>query len=317
MSGSGDVEREDAHRVWLIAGPTASGKSELALQLAEAIGGEIVNADSMQVYGDLRILTARPDEADMLRAPHHLYGVADGAQAWSVGRWLRAATPVLSEIAARGRPAIVVGGTGLYFSALTRGLSDIPDIAPHVRQAAQAAFDAEGEEAFRARLALIDPEAAARIERGDRQRLCRAYEVAEATGRSLSGWQAHRSPRVVGQWRGAVIEPPRPALYARCDQRVDEMLAKGVLEEVRALAARNLDPALPVMKSLGAPELAAYLRGERSLDEAVRLTRQSTRNYAKRQTTWFRGQAGDWPRLAAPDLSALLAFPWQTSQGDA
>lgn len=317
MVGSGDIEPGDAPRVWLIAGPTASGKSALALALAEAIGGEVVNADSMQLYADLRVLSARPDEADMTAAAHHLYGVADGAEAWSVGRWLRAAGEALADIAARGRPAIVVGGTGLYFSALTRGLSDIPEVPAQTRQAVGEMFDALGEEAFRARLANIDPEAAARIERADRQRLCRAYEVAEASGRSLSDWQAERSAPLVPAWRGGVIEPPREVLYARCDARVDAMLDAGALEEVRRLVSRGLDPSLPVMKSLGVPELSAHLRGETSLEEAAHRLRQSTRNYAKRQTTWFRGQTRDWPRLARPDLPSLLAAPSQNAGGGA
>ena len=314
---SGDIISEGAPSVWLIAGPTASGKSALALALAESIRGEIVNADSMQIYANLSVLTARPTTADLARAPHHLYGVADGVEAWSVGRWLRAAQTVLGEIAGRARPAIVVGGTGLYFSALTRGLSDIPKVPGEVRQATQAAFDALGEDAFRVHLALADPQAAARIERGDRQRLCRAFEVREATGRSLSHWQGARSAPLVSKWRGAVLEPPREALYASCDARVDEMLAGGALAEVERLVERGLDPVLPVMKSLGVPELAAHLRGETSLEEAVRLTRRSTRNYAKRQTTWFRGQEASWPRLATPALDALMLLPSQTSEAGA
>ena len=317
MLGMGEIEREGAPSVWLIAGPTASGKSGLAVALAETICGEIVNADSMQIYADLDILTARPPQVDLKRAPHHLYGVADGADAWSVGRWLRAAKDVLEGIAARSRPAIFVGGTGLYFSALTLGLSDIPPVSAEARHAAQVRFDEMGEEAFRAHLALIDPEAAARIERGDRQRLCRAYEVADSTGRSLTAWQAERSHPLVPVWKGAVLEPPRNTLYARCDARVSQMLSDGALSEVERLLARNLDPVLPVMKSLGVPELAAHLRGGTSLDEAMRLTRQSTRNYAKRQTTWFRGQAGGWPRLSTPDLAALLALPSQTADASA
>ena len=292
--------------VWLIAGPTASGKSGLALALAERTGGEIVNADSMQVYADLRVLSARPGGGDLARAPHHLYGVAEGAESWSVGRWVRAASEVLAEIAGRGRQAIIVGGTGLYFRALTEGLSDIPPVPETERAAAEAAFLTEGEAAFRERLAGLDPAAAARIEAGDRQRLVRAMAVASATGRSLSDWQAGGAAPVLGDWRGLVLEPPRETLYARCDARLGAMVAEGALGEVRGLLERGLDPALPVMKALGVPEFSAHLRGETGLDAALAAARQSTRRYAKRQTTWFRNQTRDWPRLASADADAAL-----------
>ncbi len=298
---------DDNQGVWLIAGPTASGKSALALALAERTHGEIVNADSMQVYRDLQVLSARPDAADLARAPHHLYGVADGAEAWSVGRWLRAAETVLAEIAARGRPAIVVGGTGLYFRALTQGLSDIPAVPDAVRDAVEAEYLAGGEDAFREGLRRIDPAAEARIESGDRQRLVRATAVARHTGRSLSDWQTAATDPLVRQWRGAVIDPPRETLYVRCDARLGAMMEGRALDEVRALLDRGLAPDLPVMKALGVPEFAAHLRGEFTLDAALDVARQSTRRYAKRQTTWFRNQTSDWPRIAEPDLSALFA----------
>jgi tRNA dimethylallyltransferase len=294
--------------VWLIAGPTASGKSGLALALAEATGAEIVNADSMQVYADLRVLTARPGPDELARAPHRLDGVADGAEAWSVGRWLRAATQVLAEIAARGRLAIVVGGTGLYFRALTRGLADIPPVPEESRAAAEAEYHAEGEGAFRMRLAVLDPAAAARIAPGDRQRLVRAMAVARATGRALSDWQAGGETPALDNWRGLVLDPPRAALYARCDARLAAMVEEGALDEVAALMTRGLDPALPVMKALGVPEFAGHLRGEASLEEALAAARQATRRYAKRQTTWFRNQTADWPRLTPPDPTAALAL---------
>jgi tRNA dimethylallyltransferase len=287
-----------APRIWLIAGPTASGKSALALRLADALGAEILNADSMQLYADLRLLTARPSHAEEARAPHHLFGTVDAADGWSVGRWLRAATEVLDEIAARGRPAIVVGGTGLYFNALTRGLADVPEIPPKVRHEAEADFDAMGDDAFRARLATHDPAAADRIAPGDRQRLSRAWEVFAATGRPLSDWQRSGAPPLAaGAWQAVALEPPREALYARCDARLAAMVEAGALREVRALAARALDPALPVMKAVGVREFAAHLRGETTLAEALAGAQQQTRNYAKRQTTWMRGQMADWPRL--------------------
>jgi tRNA dimethylallyltransferase len=284
--------------VHLIAGPTASGKSQRALALADATGGTIVNADAIQLYRDLRILSARPSPEDEARAPHRLYGVADGADAWSVGRWTRAVAPVLAELAAEGRPAIVTGGTGLYFRALVEGLAEIPAVPPEVRQASSARFDAEGEAAFRARLAGADPEAEARIARGDRQRLVRAMEVFEATGRSLSAWRTQTRPLLEpGTWRAEVIEPPRDLLYARCDQRFAAMADSGAVEEAEALAARALDPDLPVMKAVGLRELLAWRRGEIGREQAIALGQQETRRYAKRQLTWFRNQTPDWPRV--------------------
>ncbi len=283
--------------ITLIAGPTASGKSRRALEMAETTGAAIINADSQQLYADLRILSARPSAEDEARVPHHLYGVADAAEAWSVGRWTRAVMPLLSELKAMGRPALLVGGTGLYFSALTKGLADIPDVPPEAREEALALYDTEGETAFRLRLATFDPPAEAAIESGDRQRLTRAYAVARATGRSLSDWRASTRPLLApGASDRLVIEPERAALYAACDARVDAMIAEGALEEVRALTARGLDPALPAMKAVGVRELAAYLAAGTTLADATAAMKQATRNYAKRQLTWFRNQCGDWPR---------------------
>jgi tRNA dimethylallyltransferase len=285
-------------RIWLIAGPTASGKSALALRLAAATGAEIVNADSMQLYADLRVVTARPSAEEEAQAPHHLFGTVDAADGWSAGRWLRAAGETLDAIAARGRPAIVVGGTGLYFRALTHGLADIPKVAAEVRRQAEAEFEALGEDAFRERLAAVDPAAAQRIEAGDRQRLVRAWEVFAATDTALSDWQATGEPTLkAGTWRAIALEPPREALYARCDARLAAMAEAGALDEVRALAARDLDPALPVMKAVGVREFAAHLRGETALSQALAAAQQETRRYAKRQATWMRGQMADWPRL--------------------
>jgi tRNA dimethylallyltransferase len=284
--------------VILIAGPTASGKSALALRLAEALGGEIVNADALQLYADLRVLTARPSAEEEARAPHHLFGTVDGAEGWSVGRWLTAALSALADIRARGRRAIVVGGTGLYFRALTQGLAEIPPVATAIRDRAGESFDRLGEEAFRQSLAAKDPAAAARIAPGDRQRLVRALSVAEATGRALSDWQARtRPPLTPDDWRAAVLEPDRATLYARCDARMEIMAQQGALEEVRALMARRLDPALPVMKAVGLRELASHLAGDRTLDEGIALAQQETRRYAKRQLTWLRNQTPDWERL--------------------
>lgn len=285
--------------IQLLAGPTASGKSALALERAAEQGAEIVNADAIQLYGDLRLLSARPSDQEMAAAPHHLFGVVDAAEGWSVGRWLRAALEVLADIRARGRPAIVVGGTGLYFNALTRGLAEIPPIPAAARSVARDLYDREGEEAFRRRLAAADPAAEGRILPGDRQRLLRAWEVFAATGRPISDWQAAtRPPLAPGEWQGLVLDLPRDALYARCDARLDAMVAAGVLDEVRALVARGLDPALPAMKAVGLRELASHLSGERTLEEALSAAKQETRRYAKRQLTWWRNQLGDWERLS-------------------
>jgi tRNA dimethylallyltransferase len=292
-------------RIWLIAGPTASGKSALALRLARAVGGDIVNADSMQLYADLHVLSARPAREDMLLAPHHLFGVADAADGWSVGRWLDAARAELADIARWRRPAIVVGGTGLYFRALTKGLADIPSVPRSVTDRLTQEAGAAGELALRPRLARLDPQAEARIARGDRQRLLRALAVAEHTGRSLSAWQADTQPALgPDDWRGVVIEPPRAALYAVCDARLAAMFDGGAIEEVRALAERRLDPSLPAMKAVGVGEIVEHLEGRIGRDEALARAQQETRRYAKRQLTWLRNQTPDWPRIETLDPEA-------------
>lgn len=292
-------------RIWLIGGATASGKSALALRLAREIGGEIVGADALQIYRDLRLLTARPSEAEEALVPHHLYGVADAAESWSVGRWLAAARAALDDIGSRNRPAVVVGGTGLYFRALTHGLADVPPIDPAVRRLAGETFDRLGEAAFRDDLRARDPLAEARISPADRQRLVRAWEVHAATGRALSDFQARTAPLLApGAWRAVALDPPRTELYARCDLRLGAMVEAGALVEVAALVARRLDSHLPAMKAVGLRELASYLAGERSLDEALELARRETRRYAKRQSTWLRNQTPDWPRITDVDPEA-------------
>jgi len=287
--------------VTLIAGPTASGKSALALKMAHETGAVIINADSQQLYADLRILTARPSPEDEAQAEHRLYGVADAAEAWSVGKWSRAALAILDELRAENRPAILVGGTGLYFTALTRGLADIPPVASAIRDQVEADFLVQGEALFRTRLAEIDPAAAHGIEAGDRQRLVRAMSVHAATGRPLTAWRAETRPLLEpGSWTGLVIEPDRKVLYADCDRRADLMVENGALDEVRRLVARDLSPALPAMKAVGVRELAAYVSGALDREAAVAALKQATRNYAKRQLTWFRNQCRDWSRIPRP-----------------
>jgi len=287
-------------RIWLIAGPTASGKSSLALRLAEAADAEIINADSMQLYRDLAVLTARPPPEDEARAPHHLFGTVDAADGWSVGRWLRAVDELLARLTEAHRPVVLVGGTGLYFQALTKGLATTPPAPAEVRREAEADFDLMGESAFRGRLGAYDPAAAARISQGDRQRLVRAWEVYAATGTPLSDWQKTGQPVLASHtWRAVALEPPRERLYARIDARLAAMAAAGAVEEVAALIGRNLDPVLPAMKAVGVREFAAYLRGETGLDEALIAAQRETRRYAKRQLTWMRGQMAGWPRLTA------------------
>jgi tRNA dimethylallyltransferase len=295
-------------RIWLIAGPTASGKSALALRLAQTVGADIVNADSMQLYADLSVLSARPSREEMLLAPHHLFGVADAADGWSVGRWLGAARAALADIAQWRRQAVVVGGTGLYFRALTQGLADVPTVPRAIIDRLEREAGAAGELALRPRLAALDPEAEARIARGDRQRLLRALAVAEHTGRPLSAWQADTAPTVaLGDWRGVVLEPPRTALYAACDARLAAMFEAGAIKEVAALHARRLDPALPAMKAVGVREIIEHLDGRLSRDEALARSQQETRRYAKRQLTWLRNQTPDWPRIEAMGAEAQWA----------
>lgn len=292
----------------LIHGPTASGKSALALALAARLDGEIVNADSMQVYRDFRILTARPSAEEEARAPHHLYGHIDAAELYSAGRWLGEALAAIEAIQARGKTAILVGGTGLYFKALTEGLADIPAADPEIRAALRERAAREGAPALHAELAARDAITAARLEPNDAPRILRALEVLETTGESISALHANtKAPLAPDQWRGFALTPDREALYAAINGRFEAMLAAGALDEVRAFAARDLDPALPAMKAHGAPALMAHLRGALSLADAAAIGQRDTRRYAKRQFTWIAGQAPDWPRLPAPDLEARLA----------
>jgi tRNA dimethylallyltransferase len=283
----------------LIAGPTASGKSALALALAEQIGGTIVNADSMQVYGDLRVITARPPPAEEARVPHLLYGHVDAAMNYSVGQYLADARAALDDVRRSDRIAIFVGGTGLYFKALTAGLAAVPPIPQDIRDGVRARLAQHGAPALHADLRKCDPAAAARLSPNDRTRVARALEVVEATGRPLADWQAQGLPALIGAQAPRVfIAPERAALYARIDARFGTMIAAGALDEVRLLAVRRLDPLLPAMKAHGVPWLIRHLAGEITLEDAADHARLDTRHYAKRQFTWFRHQLGDWPRMA-------------------
>ncbi len=256
--------------VLIVAGPTAGGKSACALDAAEEFNGAIINADSMQVYAELRILTARPPPADEARVPHRLFGVFSATDACSAGRWLKMATAEIESAWAAGRLPIICGGTGLYIKALTEGLSEIPEIPKEIRARAGALYDRIGGEAFRGELAALDRDAAARLPSGDRQRLTRAWEVVTHTGASMASWQAKSSaPPLAARFAGVTLTPPRQDLHAACAARFERMLAAGAVAEVRALLGLGPDPGLPAMKALGVPELAAHIRGEMSLDEAA------------------------------------------------
>ena len=293
----------------LIAGPTSSGKSALALKIAEKTGGAIINADSMQVYRDLRIITARPSPADEAQAPHLLYGHVDAAENYSVGRWCEDAAAAIRDVTARGLRPILVGGTGLYFKALTQGLSAVPPTPPEIRNAIRARIEAEGPEALHAELARRDPAGAARVRTGDSMRIGRALEVLEATGRSLSDWHRDGMPAALDPANAVKVflHVDRGELYRRIDVRFDAMLAAGALEEVRALAARNLDPLLPAMKAHGVPWLIRHLKGEITLAQAAEEAKRDTRRYTKRQETWFRNQMPGWTAIEpGEDLRDLL-----------
>jgi tRNA dimethylallyltransferase len=283
-------------KIILVAGPTASGKSALALALAEKLGGTIVNADSMQVYRDLRIITARPTPEEEARVPHRLYGHVDAAENFSVGRWCTEAADVLAATRREGHAAIIVGGTGLYFNALTRGLAAVPPIPAQIRNEVRARLASDGVEALHADLARRDPAAAARLMPGDRARITRALEVILATGRSLVLWHEANMPACVDAALAAKVflMPDRDALLRRIDTRFDAMMAAGALDEVRTLAERHLDSNLPAMKAHGVPWLIRHLNGEIALAEAVEGGKRDTRQYTKRQATWFRNQLPDF-----------------------
>jgi tRNA dimethylallyltransferase len=298
----------DNSKAVLIAGPTASGKSALALELAQATGGVIINADSMQVYRDLRVITARPTVEEEARVSHRLYGHVDAALNFSAGSWVADAAIVLADVRAQNRLPIFAGGSGLYFKALTRGLSAVPPIAPEIRDSVRARLERDGVEALHAALAQRDPASAERLEPRDRTRVARALEVVEATGRSLTDWHRDGLPPLLppGQFAALYLAADRDALYARIDARFDAMLESGALDEVAALAARRLDPLLPAMKAHGVPALIRHLRGEMTREEAAAIGRGDTRHYAKRQFTWFRHQLPDFEWVTPEEARGWL-----------
>jgi tRNA dimethylallyltransferase len=278
-------------RIIVIGGPTASGKSAIAMGLARELNGAVINADSMQVYGELPILTAQPDAAAHAAVPHRLYGVLSAAEICSAARWADMAWAAVDEAARAGLQPVVVGGTGLYIQVLMRGLSPVPEIPPEIRQETRKLLGQLGPEAFHARLAGRDPAGTARLRPTDPQRLARAWEVLEATGRSLADWQAEGSPVRQGvEFLPFVLNPDREALYEAIDRRFTDMVQRGALDEVSALSRMDLPAHVPALKALGVPELLSHLAGETDLPAAIAAGQQSSRRYAKRQLTWFRNQ---------------------------
>jgi tRNA dimethylallyltransferase len=291
----------------VIAGPTASGKSALSLALAQQNGGVIVNADSAQIYRDLRVLSAAPTEDELKRAEHRLYGAQDGAVPCSAADWAQMARREIADIHEAGRTPILAGGTGLYLRTLLDGIAPVPAIDAKVRQQVREAPVAEN----RAKLEALDPAAAARLKPTDTTRIARALEVMVSTGRTLAEWQEQREGGIGGEvdLRPLILLPPRAWLYARCDERFAKMVDEGAVAEVETLMARGLNPNLPVMRAIGVRQLSAYLLGQGSLDDAVAAGQQATRRYAKRQYTWFAHQPpADWPRFKeALDVDRLGA----------
>jgi tRNA dimethylallyltransferase len=275
----------------IVAGPTASGKSALALALAERLGGTVINADSMQVYRELRILTARPTPAEEAAVPHVLYGVRPAREPGSAAWWRDEALAAMDAAWAAGRVPLLCGGTGLYFSSLIDGLSPMPPVSDAARQEARETLKAIGPAALHTMLAAVDPTTAARLRPTDSQRVARAWEIWRSSGRGLASWQADRGAPARWQFRAVLLDPPRELLREAIDHRFATMLAAGVLAEVQALLGLELDPALPAMRAHGVPELAAYLGGKISIEEAARRARLVTGQYAKRQMTWFRHHA--------------------------
>lgn len=279
--------------LYLIAGPTASGKSAKALEMALELNGVIINSDAMQVYSSLPILTAQPDAKAKKAAPHRLYEITPPTEKSSAGIWGDLAVAEIENAITEGKTPIIVGGTGLYFKALMEGLAEVPPIPDEVRTRAQKLYDKLGSDAFRAKLAEVDPLSAKKIKPNDRQRLVRAYEVASHTGKTLEEWQNKKhKPGIEKSYKvkRVLLLPERSALYSACDGRFLKMMGSGALDEVREFMKLKVDPEYPAAKVLGVRELTAYIEGRMSLDEAISKAQQSTRNYAKRQVTWFKNQ---------------------------
>lgn len=291
----------------LILGPTASGKSKLAVQIARDIGGEIINMDSMQVYRDIPILSARPTASEMGGIAHYLFGHIDSAYTYSTGEYLLEAKAAIDEISARDKTPILVGGTGLYAHALTQGMVETPPVPAQIRAATRKLVETDRRAAHN-KLLEVDPAAAARIEVKDAIRISRALEVYEATGKSLSEWHKDPQPPILasGKWRGFTLAPPREIVYANIEARFRAMAENGALAEVHALMARNLAPDLPALKALGVPSFISYMKFEISLEDAINRAITETRQYAKRQYSWINNRAVDWEKLEQIDEKSRL-----------
>jgi tRNA dimethylallyltransferase len=301
----------------LIHGPTASGKTKVAISLARRLGGEVINADAMQCYRDLDILTARPDANERDAAPHHLFGHVDAAIRHSAGAWSKEAAAKIAELQATDRLPIVVGGTGLYLTALTDGLSDIPAIPDHIRDQARGMVETDQPAAW-SRLLEQDPAVRDRFDPNDRQRTARALEVLLTTGKPMSSFHGQAAPVLpAGGWVGVTLTPPREILYDRINMRVDMMMRAGALEEARRLWERRLDTSLPAMRAHGMPGFADHFEGRASLGDAIERCKRDTRRYAKRQMTWIAHQFTLWPRIPSEDLSVrtrVVADIWAERQ---
>lgn len=319
MTGVGLKRAPASARAILIAGPTAAGKSAIAMRLAEAFDGVVVNADSMQVYRELRILTARPSPEDESRCPHRLYGHRSAAEPYSTGAWASEAAEVIADLGASGRLPVFVGGTGLYFRALLEGLSPIPSIPSGVRDRWREAARHRAASDLHAELQSADPVMAARLSPSDPQRIVRALEVIEATGRSLADWQAVPGQPLIdpAHTMRIVVGMDRTELYERCNQRTEQMMAAGALEEVRALMGLGLDGALPAMRALGVRQLMEHVRGETSLTDAVERVKTETRHYAKRQLTWLKSNMVAWNWFFAQHSESLEARIFSFVEGAA
>jgi len=294
-----NLDDDDRSEAILITGPTASGKSALAMKLAGEVGGVVINADSMQVYDTLRVVTARPSADEMQGVPHCLYGHVPAGAVYSTGEWLREVTALLQGLKAEGRLPVIVGGTGLYFKALTGGLSDMPEVPETVRAALRERERRDGAEVLHLELTQRDPAVAAKLDPSDGQRIVRALEVLEVTGQSITVFQARSGPVIIdpARARKLIALPERTLLHERINRRFASMMDEGAVEEVRALLAQNLSPEMPAMKAIGVSQIAAMLQGEISRQEAIEKASAATRQYAKRQMTWFRNQMDEsWER---------------------